>query len=71
MELPSTDTASTLFWGKVSYFGIVVLPVVWVLFALEYTGHERWSRPLTPGALSIHPLLVTALVWTYPVNDLL
>lgn len=71
MELASTDAASTLFWGKVSYFGIVILPVVWVLFALEYTGHERWSRPLTLGALSIHPILVTALVWTYPAHDLL
>lgn len=70
MELVSTDPASTLFWGKVSYLGIVVLPAVWTLFALEYTGHERWSRPLTVAALSIQPILVTVLVWTYPAHDL-
>ena len=71
MELASSDAASTLFWGKVSYLGIVILPVVWVLFALEYTGHERWSRPLTLGALSIAPIVVTVLVWTYSAHDLL
>lgn len=71
MELISTDFGSTLFWGKVSYIGIVILPVVWVLFAVEYTGHERWSSPWTLGALSIHPILVTLLVWTYPAHNLL
>ena len=71
MELLSTDPAATLFWGKASYLGIVILPVVWVLFALEYTGHERWSRPLTLAALSVHPIVVTGLVWTYPAHDLI
>lgn len=71
MELLSTDVAGTLFWAKASYLGIEVLPVAWILFALEYSGNERWSSRSLLALLSIAPIVFTALVWTNEAHELI
>lgn len=71
MELLSTDVAGTLFWAKVSYLGVEVLPVAWILFALEFTGYERWSSRSLLALLAIEPVVVTVLVWTNEVHGLI
>lgn len=70
MELLSTDVASTLFWARISYFGIEVLPVAWILFCLEYSGNERWSTRSVLAALAVVPVAMTVLVWTNPAHGL-
>jgi len=71
MELLSTDVAGTLFWAKASYFGIEILPVAWILFALEYSGNERWSSRSLLALLAIEPVVVTVLVWTNEAHGLI
>ncbi|MDZ7702173.1 MAG: histidine kinase N-terminal 7TM domain-containing protein [Halobacteriales archaeon] len=66
MELLSADAAGTLFWGRVTYLGIVALPTAWLLFALAYTGRDDWRSPPVIGVLLVEPLLVLAAVWGYP-----
>lgn len=70
MELLSTEPGGSLFWGRVSYFGIVALPAAWLLFALAYTGSDAWKSPVTLGVLAVEPAVLLYLVWTYPANGL-
>lgn len=70
-ELSSVTLQAKLFWAKVEYLGIVILPVAWLLFALAYTGRNRW---LTPSRLTlglIIPLLTLVSAWTNDYHALL
>ncbi|HEY9806804.1 MAG TPA: histidine kinase N-terminal 7TM domain-containing protein, partial [Candidatus Obscuribacterales bacterium] len=41
-ELSSIDLPTKVLAGKVQYLGIVVVPVAWLLFTLQYTGRTKW-----------------------------
>jgi len=62
-----TDTlAGKLFWVRLEWIGVVVLPVAWFLFALEYTGRtDGLSRPAI-GAVVAAVAAVVALIWANP-----
>ncbi|HET9223782.1 MAG TPA: histidine kinase N-terminal 7TM domain-containing protein, partial [Roseiflexaceae bacterium] len=63
-DVSSSELAIKIFWSKVEYLGIVVVPVAWLAFALQYTGRERWLRPRTLALLALPSLLILPLVWT-------
>ncbi|MBD2124261.1 histidine kinase N-terminal 7TM domain-containing protein [Trichocoleus sp. FACHB-262] len=63
-ELSSSDLASKVLAGKVQYFGIVVVPAAWLLFALQYTGRTKWMTRRNLLLLTIEPLVMSLLVWT-------
>ncbi|MFT3892964.1 MAG: histidine kinase N-terminal 7TM domain-containing protein [Anaerolineales bacterium] len=66
MELASRDLSMQIFWGKVQYFGIVSVSVLFFLFAITYTqSHILKSKWL--WAIWVFPLICVALIWT---NDL-
>jgi len=55
-----------LLWVKLEWVGVVVLPIAWFLFALEYTGRsDGLSRP-SMGVVGAGAAAVVALVWTNP-----
>jgi PAS domain S-box-containing protein len=70
LELSSATLAGTLLFARLSYLGIVVVPVSWFVFALAYTGHRRRLHPSTVGALSFPAVLAAALPWTSGSSDL-
>lgn len=39
--------------GKLEYIGIVSVPVLWFIFALEYTGRTDWLTPASRFASAI------------------
>lgn len=49
---------------NLQYTGIVVIPVAWALFALEFTGREVPIQRRTIGAVCLVPTLVVVGVWT-------
>jgi hypothetical protein len=70
LELAAVDLSVKIFWAKMQYFSIGLLPTIWFLFALDYTGAsqfflERWRW------LLIEPLLVIGLAWTNEWHHLL
>lgn len=67
LELAATDLASKYFWTKMKFAGVTATPVVWLLFALEYTGHKTWTTPKRIFLLTILPLASMSLILT---NDL-
>jgi PAS domain S-box-containing protein len=66
-ELWSPDLPSKLFWGNVAYLGVVVVPVAWLAFGLQYTGREKCLTRRNVALLSIVPLATLLLIWS---NDL-
>ena len=55
--------ASILLTG-ISYIGITVVPATWLVFALAYTGRERWLTRRTYALLAIEPVLVLLAIAT-------
>ncbi len=64
LRLVSGGMAAKLFWTKFRYFGIVVVPITWLIFVLRYTGrHEQLTRR-NIALLIIEPVSMVLLVWT-------
>lgn len=64
LELQATALSTKVFWAKVEYLGIVALPVMWLVFILQYTHHDRWVTKPNILLLTIIPLITLMLVWT-------
>jgi PAS domain S-box-containing protein len=63
-QLASAPLPAKIFWGKVKYFGIVLVPAAWLVFTLQYTGRERWVTTHLLALLALVPLGTLVLVWT-------
>jgi hypothetical protein len=70
LELGSADLLTKLFWVRVEYLGIVIVPVTWLAFAFQYTGRGKWLTRRNVAMLSIEPLVTLLLVWTNDVHRL-
>lgn len=58
-----------VFWASAKYLGVVVAPLAWLAFAIEYTGREAWLTPRRLALLSIIPLLTFILSMTNSVHN--
>ncbi len=66
-EAAGTDLATKLLFAKLEYVGIAPLPVAGLVFALAYTGRDRWLTPRTLRLLALVPTCTLLIVLT---NDL-
>ncbi|MBN1814320.1 MAG: PAS domain-containing protein [Anaerolineae bacterium] len=64
LSLISDGAALKLFWIKVRYLGIVIVPSAWLTFALLQTGRGKWVTQRNLTLLAIEPLCILLLVWT-------
>jgi PAS domain S-box-containing protein len=71
LERNSIDIAAKYFWVKMTYFGVVVMPVAWLIFALQYTDREKWLTRNVVGILAIIPFITLILVWTNDSHSLM
>ena len=62
-EIEATTYPMKVLWYDVQWIGVVVIPVAWLLFALEYTGHTRYVQPRTVGIASVVPAVTVALAF--------
>ncbi len=70
VELTRTDLAERVFWADVQYIGIVILPVAWFIFTLEYTGRTKWLTRYGVALLFLEPVIITLLIWTNETHNL-
>lgn len=70
LELSSADLPAKLFWAKVQYLGIVTAPLAVLIFALQYTGREKWLTRRNLALLTVEPLIVVLLVSTNETHNL-
>ena len=71
LEHFSLDLSAKIFWIQMSYFGITVMPVVWLIFTLLYTRREKWITLRNLAILFILPVITLVMVWTNGVFHLM
>ena len=70
LELGSTTLSAKIFWAKVEYLGIAVLPLSLLVFILHYAGHDRWLTFRRLVLLIMVPACTQLLVWTNQAHGL-
>ena len=70
LELMTTDPGVMLFWVKLEWISIALLPVAWLLFALTYAGYGRRVNLSAITLLSMVPAIMIVLAWTTPAHSL-
>jgi nitrogen-specific signal transduction histidine kinase len=64
MELGAMEIGSVLFWVRVEYLGIAVIPPLVIGMVLEYTGQGRYLTRSVRAALYVIPGITLVLVLT-------
>lgn len=64
LELSSADIPTQMLAIVIEYPGMAIMPVGWLLFALEYTGREEWITWRNVALLCIVPVITVIMVMT-------
>ena len=64
LELAMTNLESILFWVKVEYIGIALIPAFWLMFTLQFTGNDKYLNSKTVSLIFLVPVMTLFLVWT-------
>ncbi|MFC1960998.1 histidine kinase N-terminal 7TM domain-containing protein [Chloroflexota bacterium] len=71
VELANTTLEAKIFWAKMHWFGVVTIPVAWLVFVLNYTGRDGWATKRNVLLLSLLPIISLIVVWTNDYHHLL
>jgi signal transduction histidine kinase len=71
LELGAQSPSMTVFWSKVSYPFIVLTPVAWLAFALQYTSRDAWLAPQRFWVACLVPLITLVLLATNRYHELI
>ena len=69
-ELAGIDLDTKMFWEFIKFIGIVATPVVWLVFAFEYTGRQAWVSTQRLVMLSILPVITIIILLTNNTHHL-
>lgn len=64
LEILSAEFGAKLFWHKLVYSVLVLVPGPWALFLYQYDARKKNVARWVPWALAIEPVLFVALTWT-------
>lgn len=70
IEIAVTTLNMKIVFGTLNYLGIVVVPVAWFLFVVEYTGRDHWLSRRNIVLLSVIPALTLVSVGTNSLHGL-
>lgn len=59
-----SDLSSRIFWAKVQYLGMPLVPTSMFVLVLHYVGLDRWVRGAWRVVWAALPLLCVVLAWT-------
>ncbi|MBU1742003.1 MAG: PAS domain S-box protein, partial [Proteobacteria bacterium] len=71
LEFRSPGVSAKVWWVRFEYLGVVVVPPLWLAFALRFTGRERWLTGRNVILLGVVPLATLLLVWTNDLHHLM
>mgnify|MGYP002338512777 CR=1 FL=1 len=69
-RIQAATVETKLIWLMVLWVGVVAIPLGWFLFALEYTGRDRYIQPMYVGILAVIPFATLILVATGGFHNL-
>lgn len=70
LQVAATDLPTKFLWDKITFLGVVAMPVAWLVFAVEYIGRKSWINARRLALLSIMPVITTIIIWTNPSHGL-
>jgi signal transduction histidine kinase len=70
-RIQATGLPAKMFWLNVSWVGVPFIPVAWLFFSLEYTGHSEYVRPRYVALAAVIPSITAILALTNGYHDLL
>ena len=70
-EITSVGLPGKIFWGKVKYFGILSIPLIWIFLSFRYAMKDAWLKARRLSLLSIIPVISLILIWTNPFHGLI
>ncbi|WP_339103529.1 histidine kinase N-terminal 7TM domain-containing protein [Haloterrigena salinisoli] len=62
LEIESTAFVWKVRWANLQWISAAVIPTLFLVFALEYTGRDRWLTRRRLGLLAIEPLVMLGLL---------
>lgn len=71
LELASDNLPIKLFFFKMEYVGVVIVPVTWLTLAMLVSGHEEWVNRSNLAKLTIVPLVTLLLIFTNEYHGLI
>jgi len=57
------ELSQKILWLKIMYFGVAVVPTLFLIFTLIFTRNEHWLNIRTMCLLGIQPVVTTLLIW--------
>lgn len=70
VSIGQSTLSNMIFWIDVEYFGIALVPTVWFVFILKFTGRDCKLTRTAYAALFGFAFLTLAMVWTNPWHHL-
>jgi PAS domain S-box-containing protein len=64
LSMLSPTQAWALFWFKTRFLSFAVIPSLWLLFVLEYSGRSNWHSTGLVIGLFVIPLVTQVMIWT-------
>ncbi|MDT8898349.1 diguanylate cyclase [Thermanaerothrix sp. 4228-RoL] len=71
LSLALASPTVTVLAAQLQYAFLGALPVLWLFFALEYSGQKTWLQPMRAWLFGVVPLLTFLLVLTNPWHRLI
>jgi PAS domain S-box-containing protein len=71
LENAGSVLSTKIFWLKMTYFGIVSIPVFWIIFTGYYSGGRKWLTRRNIALLTILPVVTVIMVWTNDIHHLM
>lgn len=68
--ISQSNLSQMLFWVDVEYIGITMIPVVWFVFVLKFTGRDCKLNKLNMSLMFGFSLASLLMVWTNPLHHL-
>ncbi len=69
-ELTAPNLATMMAAIRVEYIGILSIPALWLLFALDFSGNVHFSSGVRASFFFILPLITLGLIWTNDFHSL-
>ncbi|ELZ91939.1 putative signal-transducing histidine kinase [Haloferax mucosum ATCC BAA-1512] len=70
-QIQATTLSEKVFWVDISWIGVVVIPVAWLAFSLDYTGRDQYLRPAYFAVVVVIPAITVGLTLTSDYHTLL
>jgi len=70
LEIASASYSFKVFWNKIQFICMIIVPTGWFIYVLQYVGHREWITRRNLTILSIIPVACVLLASTNELHNL-